>query len=510
MRETAYAVRNRGYRRFVAAGLSLSALLAASTAWAGPVEQMVELAMQREKSQSMVVRYINGGGGFFVSQDSGTTWKMQCNSAFLTGGGRVQGPTFLLGDGSMLMLSSDGVLHADANGCGLKAESPDVAKGVVDMTLHPSDAQRVFAAVSNPMGMSGLIQRGADGKWSELGVKDAPNPVSLRVAAHGDGLRFYEIVVKAAQAVGDAGAAVPTYAIRVSDDEAKSWQEYPLMVEMGTPRLRGVDPSNGDRLLIGIERANAPDTVLVSKDGGKTTSKYLEIEEPGGVAFAPDGKVWIGDLGATSGAQTTRGLYTAPNLETAPTRLPMATYPVQCLGYAKDTNTLYACQRFWFGKVNLESGEFTSTLKFTTVPAFLSCPGEDPAAECKPQLCLDYCGPAHFAVAPVCSAYDEPACGKPVAAAEAIDSGDTAGAAAGSGGSSAAAGSVAAAGSKAASAGSTASAAGSTSAAGSGVSPPMSPAKKGGCSAAPGDSSPLASLAFGLLALVFAFRRRNV
>jgi hypothetical protein len=508
MREKAYAVRNRGYRTCCAVLLGLVVSMSAQRAWAGPVEQMVELSMTPGKSQAMVVRYVNGGGGFFVSQDSGSSWKLQCNSAFLSAGGRAQGPTLLLGNGDMLLLTSDGVMHADANGCGVAPDSADITKGVVDMTLHPSDAQRVFAAVSNPMGMSGLIQRGADGKWSELGVKDAPSPVSLRVAAHGDGLRFYEVAVKSSSAAAtDAGTAAPTYVVRVSDDQAKTWQEYPLTFESGTPRLRAVDPSNSDRLLIVVERPTAPDTVLVSRDGGKTTTKYLEIEDPGGIAFAPDGKVWIGDLGATSGSQATRGLYSAPNLDAMPVRLGMATYPVQCLGYAKDTNTLYACQRFWFGKVDQESGEFTSMLRFTTVPAFVSCSGEDTAAQCKAQLCLDYCGPAHFAVAPVCSAYDEPSCGKPVALAENIDAAGTGGSAAGSGGASALAGSAAVTAGSVSAAGGAVSVAGSTSAAGSGGTP--APREKSGCTAIPGafGSSGLALLGLSMLGAAVRFRR---
>jgi hypothetical protein len=129
----------------------------------------------------------------------------------------------------------------------------------------------------------------------------------------------------------------------------------------------------------------------------------------------------------------TRGLYQAANLDAAPTRLTMATYPVQCVGWAADTNTLYACQKFWFGTVDQMTGEFKIMMRFTDVSNFVTCPGEDPAAMCKTQLCLDYCGPAHFAIAPVCSAYDEPSCGKPVALMEA-DETDTPSAGAGGAG----------------------------------------------------------------------------
>lgn len=74
---------------------------------------------------------------------------------------------------------------------------------------------------------------------------------------------------------------------------------------------------------------------------------------------------------------------------------------------------MYACQHFWLGEVDKSSGAYTTQLSFSKVEDFVRCEG---AAEvCKTQLCKDYCGPGHFAAAPVCAAYDEPECGKPVA-----------------------------------------------------------------------------------------------
>jgi MYXO-CTERM domain-containing protein len=498
--------------------VGLAALCASSRAQAGPVEQMVEVASPPGKSDSMLVRYINGGGGVFLSTDMGKTWSLQCNGAFLAAGGRVQGPIAMLGDKTMLMLTSSGVFHADANGCGFTAEAPDLTKNVVDFALHPTDPMKVFAAVSNATGMSGLVQRSADGQWTDFGVKDALSPLSLRVVMREGAMRIYEVAVKATMASSmDGGASLPEYVMRVSDDEAKTWQEYPLPADgNGRPRLRGVDPTNPERLLIVIDRSSATDTLLLSKDGGKTTTKYQELEEFGGLTFAPDGRVWIGDLGLTSGTPMTRGLYAAANLDAVPARLPMAMYPVQCLGWAPDTNTLYACQRFWFGNVNLMTGEFSTMLRFTTAPKFVSCPGEDPAMECKAQLCLDYCGPAHFAAAPVCSAYDEPSCGKPVAAMEAEDTdpstsvggssgAGTAGtAAAGSGAAGAAAGAGAISGGGAA--GSVGVAGAAT--AGSAATPPKS---SSGCSCTvPSGSAPSEQLpwfAWSALAAVWVWRR---
>jgi hypothetical protein len=53
--------------------------------------------------------------------------------------------------------------------------------------------------------------------------------------------------------------------------------------------------------------------------------------------------------------------------------------------------------------------------QFTDLAAFVSCPGVDMAAACQSQLCLGYCGPGHFAQAPLCCAYDEQYCGPSVA-----------------------------------------------------------------------------------------------
>jgi MYXO-CTERM domain-containing protein len=424
----------------------------------------------------------------------------------------------------------------------------------VDIAQHPMDASKVYAAFSNPTGMSGLIQRGADGTWTDLGVKDTLNPISLRVGVKAGALRIYEIVLKtmtgsagaagsgaagtaagagagaggAGTAAGGTGAAgtgaagsgttdtvTAVYTLRVSDDEAKTWQEYPLPQDTkgGRPRLAAVDPTNVDRVVLVMENDNAPDTVYVSKDGGKTTAKYLDIDAFGGISFAPDGRVWIGDSGLISGVSMTRGMYAAASLDAPATRLPVATYPVQCVGWAADSSTLYACQKFWFGKVDLTTGEFTILMRFSDVSKFVTCQGEDTAAQCKDQLCLDYCGPAHFAVAPVCSDnYNEPSCGKPVADMEpGLNGGSsgTTGAAAGGGAVATGGTSAAGAGGMSVVAGSTAAA--GTVAAGAGATTATPPAKSdSGCSCAVPRSSNagrLGWLAAGLLAAVWMRRR---
>src|SRR5205085_1654091 len=177
--------------RAAAVMLALVAIFSTSRAYAGPVEQLVEMATPPGKSDSILLRYLNGGGGLFLTTDGGKTWSLQCNSAFLGKGGRTPGPILMLADKSPLLLTSSGIAHSDASGCGFKVDAPELTMSAVDVAQNPMDASKVYAAVSNPTGMSGLIQRGADGMWTDLGVKDTLNPISLRVGVKAGALRIY-------------------------------------------------------------------------------------------------------------------------------------------------------------------------------------------------------------------------------------------------------------------------------------------------------------------------------
>jgi hypothetical protein len=114
-------------------------------------------------------------------------------------------------------------------------------------------------------------------------------------------------------------------------------------------------------------------------------------------------------------------LWAAPDLDTAPVRLAMADYTVQCLSYHAPSNTLYACKNFWLGEVEPASGAFASVMSFAAVSDLVNCDGSSTAQLCEAQLCSAYCGPGHFAVAPACAAYDAPGCGVAVAMQEAAD-----------------------------------------------------------------------------------------
>jgi hypothetical protein len=404
----------------LAAGLGLAML--AQPAHAGPVEQLVELQIAPDP-QTMVIRYLNGGGGILYSSDAGSSWQLQCNAAMLGAQTSSTGPFAILGDGTMILRTSDGMSSADAKGCGWHKESPELTKGINDFVVHPGDAKQVLAVRGTTTGDSAdgvVLQRAADGTWSELGVHDSRLPVSVRAAMVGDKLRLYEIglVIKPIVVSPDGGVPPPEYLVRVSDDGAKTWKEYPLTLDSGTPRLRAVDPTDPMRVLIVVSSTTSADDLLVSSDGGMTFKPYGQITDFGGITFAPDGKLWIGDIGSPQDASAPKGLWSAPNLGMPLARVAMSDYPIQCIGYSASNKTLYACQHFWFGTIDQASGQFTTAMKLTDVGKFLECPGETPAASCQQQLCLDYCGPGHFAIAPVCSAYNTPSCGIPVAMEE--------------------------------------------------------------------------------------------
>jgi hypothetical protein len=408
------------------AAFCLGFLALASRAAAGPVEQLVQVAMHPSDPNMMLVRYIHGGDGMLRTRDGGKTWQLACDSMSLPPQTQ-SGPMAIAGDGTTWMGVFDGLWHDDAHGCKWSSQPEYDGEWLGDVTQHPTDPGVIFAVTSSGHNKrNGVLRRDANGIWSDFGTKQEMLATGLRVAQHGAGLRLYVGAVEG-QITPDAGGTTrPNYVTRVSDDDGQTWQEFALGAVDGTFRLQAIDPTNPDRIVATISRdadsggsADSDDSVLVSSDRGEHFAEYMKLTEIGGVAFAPDGRVWIGDLGdPMHPMQAPGGVWFAANLDATPVRLAMATYPVQCLGYNRANDTLYACQHFAFGTVDAQSGAFSSLIKLTEVSDFVQCDGVDSAAACEMQLCSAYCGFGHFARAPMCQAYDTDTCGVPVAAME--------------------------------------------------------------------------------------------
>lgn len=404
----------------LAAATCLVWVCLAGPAHAGPVEQLTEVAFGVSGSGSVVARYDNGGGGLIFGDPEKRSWQLQCGSALLAPGETLRGPMLALADGSLLLGSAQGIIALAPDRCGAAPELP-TTKGaaVYDLAPDPRDPNAAFALLSVPGSSptrSTLWHRASDGSWTKLGNDlDAALATSVRATLRDGKLRLYEAAVVSMQDE-DAGPRYFVNMVRYSDDGAATFRERTVSAD-SAPQLIGVDPSNPDRVVLLIDRAGKKDSLLVSDDAGVSFKPYLELAAYGGIAFAPDGRVWIGgsDLMGQSDERD-RGLWAASSLASAPEKLASASYGVQCLGYHARTDKLYACQHFWLGEVDTRSGAFTTVLNFTSVSALASCAGA--AARCEQQLCRDYCGPAHFAVAPACGAYDTPSCGAPVAARE--------------------------------------------------------------------------------------------
>jgi len=393
---------------------------------AGPIEQLVDVAFApgTGSSPAIVARYENGGGGLLygpgvaASAEADRRWQLQCGNAHLLPDAASRGSLVILANGTLLVASSRGVVAGALDGCASKLESPADRGEVFDLVADPTDPNAAIALVITqgmPTSSTSLWRRSAEGAWSALGTQDAVVATSVRAAAYNGRLRLYEAAVVAVLDE-DAGTHYYTYELRYSDDGAMSFRKFALRTA-GTPRVVGVDPANPDRIAVLIDEASGADSILVSHDRGATLTPYLKLGELGGLAFAPDGRVWIG--GKASLSDSEQGVWAAADLASAPVRLPMADYAVRCLGYHAPSEKLYACQTVGLGVVDLGSGAFASVVALAAVSDLVRCDGANTAELCEPQLCSAYCGPGHFAAAPACAAYDKPECGMPVALQEA-------------------------------------------------------------------------------------------
>jgi MYXO-CTERM domain-containing protein len=412
--------------------------LGAGVAHAGPVEQLTQLTFQPGKPDVALLRYINGGDGFFYTRDGAKNFALQCTSAIdpaLVRGGVVT----ITADGKTLMGLFDGMYEDDGTGCtwqrvkdfdAVLASDGGVAeqgKWVSDFAINPTDPSITYAITSNgnPGSMNGIYQRDKDGKWTELGSRDEILIGRLHAIDVSGKLRFYESAARGMKMDGDAGTPVPNYVIRVSDDDGMTWQEHVFDgAGNSTVRLAAVDPTNPARLVVTVDRNDTDDSVFVSDNEGESFTEYLKITQIGGLAFRPDGRIWIGDNGDATMPMKPSGLWTAASLDEPAKQI--ADYVVQCLAYEPKSEQLYVCQHWWMGTADPEKGTFDELFRLTEAKDFLKCDGQDLPMECKMQLCGAYCGPGHFAQAPLCEVYTDPLCG-PAVAPDASGTGGTSG-----------------------------------------------------------------------------------
>jgi hypothetical protein len=412
----------RAWRRRVAAvnrfGLACAALLAVPlAAEAAPPELFSQLALHPTDPNRIVLAYVQGGQGLLFSEDGGQTFSLRCGAAVSSSFTRSRVPLLVTGDGETLLGTFEGLVRGGSDGCGFGDDADLRGLQVADFVPHPTDPEVAFVATANSTDgrATGLVRRNADGSFtaltppSDAGVAGSAsvsmNRLGVTVRPDG-GLRFYASALE----TDDADDYRPT--IRHSDDAGASWVSYDVANAAGSRVLLiGVDPTHTDRIAIVLQREQAPDSVLVSTDAGRSFEQRLEIFDLGASSVAPDGRLWVGDAGGDVEYSQPGGLYRLDDFTAAAQKL--ATYPVRCLGYRALDGALFGCKRSEFGGVDPESGEFHPRTSFAQIGGFVSCGDEALAAACKPQLCDNWCGVLHYASAPLCDAYDElnPLCG---------------------------------------------------------------------------------------------------
>jgi hypothetical protein len=286
------------------------AFIAPSSGMAGPVEELVQLAVNPADPAMMVLRYEYAGDGLIYSKDGGRTFSFVCGSAVNDpssddGPLTKLGPIGVGGDGKVLVGVFGGVWRDDGKGCSWTREADLIDRWVTDIVPHPSDPAVAFLITSNGGEVeNGVVRRNADGTFTELGTKKAMLISRLRVARlAGGGLRFYQSVVLGQIAVSEDGGVMttkPNYAIRVSDDEGATWTEHELGVLDGAMRLEAIDPTNPDRIVVSISRDRdsttntpLPDSLMVSSDQGESFEEWTTITKMGGIAFGADGQVGL-------------------------------------------------------------------------------------------------------------------------------------------------------------------------------------------------------------------------
>jgi hypothetical protein len=408
-------------------------LMLARTAHAGPVEIFHDVHTPADDPETVVLDYLYGNTGLFLSSDGGASFQLLCSGAIdrnLQGDGSV----FYVAPGDAIYVgASGGLWQGDKRGCGWHEVTAMHEKWVEAFAGDPIDSKVTYLVTSNGSGSPNgiFVNDGRSVDWTALGTRAELFINTLHVVKVASGKRFYETAVRPPKVDATADDA-PEYLVRVSDDEGKSWTEHEfgradqygpddLYAEMN---IRAIDPTNPDRIFASVMRSKDMDDLIYSPSQGRagTWIKLAQVSKLQAVAVKPDGTVYYGDSD-----QDSPGLFTISQAGDAPKRL-SSEWKVGCLKYDADHSRMYACNDWRFGTVDLSSGAFSPILDMRSAEKFVECPGEQPVAQrCQSQLLQAYCGPAHYEYAPLCSVYDRPWL-EPLAGGGAVDVGASAGA----------------------------------------------------------------------------------
>lgn len=407
--------------RLLAAYALCAVLLITGSARADPVEFLRALILHPTDPRVMVLRYESGFGGLLISRDGGHSFAMVPAQATSKYGFRWHIPIQFASDGKLLITQSEGLFVDDGQGCHFSAAGTPLEDAwVVDLARHPSEPDVMFAlTMASAAGKHAGLWRRTATELTPMGVSDpvpAPaqrhlvQPTGLSVlprAASVGGLRF----VEAAMIADDGDAAVEAKpALRVSDDEGASWTTHKIPVSadsIGTPRVLAIEGGEPFRALVALQvglnddpssESEPIDPIFLTSDGAATFMPYnAELKMADQSLLLPSGRVLIADRGLGG------GLWSATNIGSPLSKI--QDYPVHCLGYRAQSDTLFLCKGYEFGVYDLSSDAFCAFFQNRETQALVSCPSQPLANDPNVirQLCGGWCDALHFASSQVCA-----------------------------------------------------------------------------------------------------------
>jgi hypothetical protein len=389
-----------------AALLAASATLLSSTAYASPVEYFSGLSLHPSDPKKVVLGFESGLAGLLVSSDGGKTFRMRNSQSVRKDGSAIfprERFPLLYTASALLVGGEDGLLAGDLESCGLTQASVTPDNFANALALHPRDPDVAFIATGKgTLGQPGLFRRAKSGDITQLGQSDT-TPVLVRkmfAVTHAAGMEQLRIV----QFVSPFSAGPD--AVRYSDDLGVSWTEHPIgMASDAELSAFGVDPLDPNVFIVGLNKTandgtDPVDEVLLSKDAGKTFAPYISgVVNAGEVAFAPDGRVWLGDRAG--------GLWQATRLGQPATKV--ASIAPSFLAWDTSANALLVAQKYELGRFDPKDSKYALMFRIHEVSAFVSCAGEmlRQDAQTTEQMCMHFCNGTHYWYGQFCSMYND-------------------------------------------------------------------------------------------------------
>jgi hypothetical protein len=281
--------------------IALTALLGlpAMPAWAnGRMPGANDIAFNSGNPAQLVAR---ATFGIVQSFDSGSTWQWICEQVIDVSGVIADPPLAVMADGTQVLLPPTGsALISMDHGCSWqRAAEPLAGNRGVDLTLDPSDPERILLLMSTSEG----IDAEGFGLYRNLVVESRDNGHTFQVLATlaNDFLpETLEVAKSDAQRIYVSGTDRKNSRLGIverTEDGGGNWQRSTVDLPAGTGSLfiSAIAPDNPDRLWVRVPARGdtlglLPARLMFSDDKGQTFRMLAQTQRAMfGLALSPDG-----------------------------------------------------------------------------------------------------------------------------------------------------------------------------------------------------------------------------